>query len=88
MNTCGQCSFFRVFHGERQGYCYGNPPAVFANGFQQPNPPKVKTDHPECSLFRGLPPGTETLVREKVQPETPGDAIKQKRQEQQGRRKR
>ena len=82
MNTCARCEFFRCFHGEQQGHCYGTPPAAFSGGFQQTNPVTVKLSRPACSLFNALPEASPTLEHGKASPETPGDAMKQKRLEQ------
>ena len=80
MNTCARCQFYRSHYGEQKGFCYGLPPAAFPGGYQQVNPVEVKQSRPACSLFAALPEGTETLVQGKVCLETPGDAIKQKRE--------
>ena len=76
--TCSQCRCFRQFYGERQGECWGSMPQMTASGSQTPDKPTlVKAARPACAHIVLLPDGAETLVKGKLSPDTPGDAIKQ-----------
>lgn len=81
MNTCARCEYFRCFYGQQKGHCFGTPPVTFASGFTA-TPPEVKQDRPACALFKPLPDDQPTQVKTKADLETPGDAMKQKRDEQ------
>lgn len=76
MITCSTCQHFVKHYGEQQGFCYGTPPAMYHNGYQQVNPPTVKLNRPACHFFNALPEGVVTQVKTKADPETPGDAAK------------
>lgn len=79
--TCSRCSHFRLFPGDKQGWCFGTMPVIFATGYESPNPPKVKANRPCCVGFDALPDSVATLEYGKVTPETPGDAVKQKQEQ-------
>jgi hypothetical protein len=77
--TCGRCKHFRQFPGEQQGLCYGQPPLCFPSG-DESRQPKVKASRPGCAFFSALPEGEKPAVKGKVSYETPGDALKQRRE--------
>ena len=82
--TCSACAMFQQFYGERQGACWGFPPAMFPSGAHTNSPtppPKVLTTRPACAFFKPIQQGDTPLMKSKVSPETPGDAIKLARQE-------
>ncbi len=74
---CGQCRFFVEILGMNKGYCHGLPPTVFPSGALGEREVKVK--RLACSVFEPLPDGAAPAVKQKSDPETPGDAIKQAR---------
>jgi hypothetical protein len=77
--TCGRCKHFRQFPGEMQGLCYGQPPVCFQSG-DESRVPKVKVARPCCAFFSAIPEGEKPSVKGKVSCETPGDALKQRRE--------
>lgn len=77
MKHCCDCDHFHQPFGELKGFCYGAPPEVYPSGMQQVNPPMVKPNRPTCHFFDALPAGENTHIKGKVDPETPGDAVKQ-----------
>ena len=77
--TCSRCHYFQLFEGMNEGYCYGTPPAANPNGFTNAIP-KVKASRPVCINFKPLPEGVPTKTKTKVQPDTVGQALKQRRE--------
>ena len=82
--TCGQCFFYQGFNGLPKGYCFGLPPVPFPSGGLGER--EVKATRRACSVFKALPEGAAPAVKSKVDPETPGDAIKVARNQNQKRR--
>jgi hypothetical protein len=77
--SCGRCKHFRLFHGEQKGLCYGQPPVCFPSG-DESRAPKVPFHRPACHFFSPLPEGEKPAVKGKGSYETPGDALKQRRE--------
>ncbi len=72
--TCGQCLHYEAFFGMNKGHCHGLPPTPFPSG--EARSPEVMAKRRSCSLFKPIPDGGRPAVKEKTDPETPGDAIK------------
>lgn len=70
--TCSTCKDFRKQGALPKGYCYHNPPQVFASGVTMR--PEVPAEGPQSGC--GQHEAGEPVVLGKVQPETPGQAVK------------
>lgn len=79
MNTCAECNFFRLNFGETKGKCWAMLPTKQPGGFTT-REAEVKGKDPACHVFKPLPEGAAPAVKSKVNPETPGQAIRAARQ--------
>jgi len=78
MNTCGNCHHYLGYAGQIDGQCYRNPPVPLASGpVIRPN---VKANFKACGEHKALAQGELPAVKEKVRPDTVGQAAKAARQ--------
>lgn len=77
-NTCGNCHHYLGYAGQIDGQCYRKPPIPLASGsIIRPN---VKVNTRACGEHRALAPDEPPAVKEKVRPDTVGQAAKLARQ--------
>jgi hypothetical protein len=74
---CGNCKFFHPVPGAHD-LCFGHPPIIYQSGVAART--HVKEKDFACSLFEALPEGQAPETKVKTQPDTPGDAAKQRRE--------
>lgn len=81
MTTCSTCVHFHMFSGGvRRGYCFLNPPQVFANGVMMRPTVDAEGNQSGCGQHKDGAP----VEVSKVQPETSGQAAKLARAERNG----
>jgi len=71
--TCGKCRHWVQFNGESRGECYRFPPVPSIGGTMMR--PRVREKERACGEFSEGNGG----VRDKVHPETVGEALKARR---------